>query len=396
MRALAAAAIIVLLLLGGGLAVLAVMPGPKTESSVTVPVLPQTAPGAPHSDNQSSAAPPDQQTQSSNNADGASAPGGSMKAPGLSVTGLNPAVQKLLNTPNAPTAPNAPPSQGNPGSSGGAKGDPGKMQPAPMGDVTEPSPFGPLPRIADDGRLPLDVYARPSPYASKVKPGEPARVALLIEGLDDPGAASRAEIESLPPEISVAFMPYGDDLQKQVTEVRAAGHEVLLQVPLEPSDYPATDPGPHTLLTSLSPDDNRKRLRWFMSRCSGYVGLTNYMGAKFEATETAFEPMLAELKSRGLLYLDDGRAQSSRTEKIARALSLDYAVANVQIGGDQSSESVTRALDRLADDAKKTGAAIGVADAKAGVVEQIGKWADGLQRKGLVLVPVSAAVLSQV
>ncbi len=37
---------------------------------------------------------------------------------------------------------------------------------------------------------------------------------------------------------------------------RSGGHEILLEVPLEPFDYPENDPGPDTLLTGQAPRDN--------------------------------------------------------------------------------------------------------------------------------------------
>lgn len=389
MRTLAAAAIIVLLLLGSGIAALAVLPPVKpTPVSVTVPVAPRQPAASDGAAGQSGGAAGQQgstpsgtvknpNNQSMNNHPPISDP--SMQAPGMAVTALNPAVKRLLDSP-APTNHQA---------------QPKKLSPAPMSFVEEPSPFGPLPRISPDGRMPMQVYARPSPYRAKRKLGGPARVAVLIEGLDLPGAVSQRRVDALPPAIDVAFSPYGDHLQRKVNLARAAGHEVLMSVPLEPRDYPAVDPGPHTLLTTLSPDENKRRLRWCLARFSGYVGVTNYMGARFEENERAFEPMLAELKSRGLLYLDDGTVHSSQTPKIATALSLAYALANVRIRQGESPERIDRALGRLEADARERGSAIAVADGGNNAVREIARWAGGLRGKGVVLVPVSAAILSE-
>jgi polysaccharide deacetylase 2 family uncharacterized protein YibQ len=60
--------------------------------------------------------------------------------------------------------------------------------------------------------------------------------------------------------------PYGDQLTKLAAHARAKGHELLLQVPMEPFDYPNNDPGPRTLLTSLANEQNVNRLHWLMSR----------------------------------------------------------------------------------------------------------------------------------
>ena len=66
---------------------------------------------------------------------------------------------------------------------------------------------------------------------------------------------------------------------------------------MEPFDYPDNDPGPQTLLTSLTPEQNIDRLHWLMSRFQGYVGIVSYMGARFTASEPSLAPVLRELPS---------------------------------------------------------------------------------------------------
>ena len=176
-----------------------------------------------------------------------------------------------------------------------------------------------------------------------------------------------------------------------MSRARGNGHEVLLQIPLEPNNYPTVDPGPHTLLTTLPPQDNMKRLQWLMSRYTGYVGVTNHMGEKFEATSESLTPVLEELKRRGLLYVDDGSAKDSTVSQIAGAIGLDYSVANVQIDPG----NLAKQLAQLETTAKERGAAIGVVKATPATVKQLSDWAAKLEAKGFVLVPVSAAVRSQ-
>ena len=74
-------------------------------------------------------------------------------------------------------------------------------------------------------------------------------------------------------------MPYGAEVERLAALARSEGHEILLQVPMEPFNYPDNDPGPQTLLTSLTPEQNLERLYWLMSRMQGYVGLAEAMSA---------------------------------------------------------------------------------------------------------------------
>jgi uncharacterized protein len=264
----------------------------------------------------------------------------------------------------------------------------------PVAELVEDSQYGPLPKVAPDGRRPIDVYARPSRYAVKAA-GQPPRIALLINGMGLSDGVTAEAIKGLPAPVSVAYGAYGRNLQDWVTKTRAAGHEVLLQIPLEPQGYPANDPGPHTLLTSLPPEENMKRLQWLMSRFTGYVGVTNQMGAKFETTQDAFLPVLEEVKARGLLFVDDGTTQNSAGGQIAGTIGLDYAAADVDIDAVPSPDSISKALAHLEALAKERGSAIGVASAKSATIKQLAQWAGQLQGKGFVLIPVSAAVRSQ-
>jgi hypothetical protein len=212
-----------------------------------------------------------------------------------------------------------------------------------------------------------------------------------MTGLGLPDAPQKTVLEGLPAQVSIAYGAYGRSLQDAVIAARAGGHEVLLQIPLEPENYPTVDPGPHTLLTALPPADNIKRLQWLMSRYTGYVGVTNHMGGKFQASAESVSPVLEELKARGLLYVDTESAQDSAAGKVAQTIGLDYSVVDVQIdAGDLAQQ-----LAKLEQVAKERGAAIGVVRAKPATAKQLADWAAKLEGKGIVLVPVSAAVRSQ-
>ena len=154
--------------------------------------------------------------------------------------------------------------------------------------LLETSRHGAIPKIAPDGARPSEIYARPvKPQAGRA---DQPRVAIVIEGLGI-GANSTAEaLAKLPAPVTFAFAPYGTDLERWVARARGEGHEVLLQIGMEPFDYPDNDPGPQTLLTSLSAEQNIDRLHWFLSRFQGYVGVTSLMGARFTATDQALAP----------------------------------------------------------------------------------------------------------
>lgn len=162
---------------------------------------------------------------------------------------------------------------------------------------------------------------------------------------------------------------------------------------MEPFDYPDNDPGPQTLLTSLTADQNVDRLHWLMSRFQGYVGLTSYMGACFTATEQALAPVLRETAKRGLIYVDDGASQRSVAGQIAGSHNLPFAKTDLVLDAVQTPTEIDRALARLEMLARDNGAAVGLATAQPATVARIAEWAKKVEGRGFVLVPITMVAI---
>lgn len=254
--------------------------------------------------------------------------------------------------------------------------------------LLEDSRHGALPRIAEDGRRPSEVYARSVAAGA----GDRPRIALFVGGLGIGDAVTGEAMKRLPPDVTLGFVPYGGNLERWVETARRKGHEVILQVPMEPFDYPNNDPGPQSLLTTLPAPVNLERLRWVMGRTRGYVGLANFMGAKFAATEEALVPVLTEIGRRGLLFLDDGAAPRSLIEQLGPDLGAPVARAEPAIDASPQPADIDAALARLEDLARRRGGVIGTAGALPVSLARIEHWAKGLGARGVQLVPVSALV----
>ncbi len=259
---------------------------------------------------------------------------------------------------------------------------------APDQRFAEATRSGPIPRIAADGTRPADAFAQPvRPLADR--PNAP-RVAIVVAGLGISAIGTSDALAKLPGPVTLAFAPYGADLDHLAARAREGGHELLLQVPMEPFDYPDNDPGPQTLLTSLNAGQNVERLHWLMSRFQGYVGIANYMGGRFTASEAALAPVLREVAKRGLLYVEDGSSPRSQAGQMAGANNLPYAKADLTIDAVPTSAEIDHALARLEKTARERGVAVGIASALPGAIERIAVWAKAAENHGILLVPISA------
>jgi polysaccharide deacetylase 2 family uncharacterized protein YibQ len=281
---------------------------------------------------------------------------------------------------------NGTPSGSNPASPQGNPSPSASAAPAFDPRLVEASAHGLIPKIGPDGARPSELYAQPA----KVSVPSSSRVVLVVTGLGIGASGTFGALGKLPGPVTLAFAPYGTDLERWIARARGEGHEVLLQIPMEPFDYPDNDPGPQTLLTTLPAEQNLDRLHWFMSRVQGYVGIANYMGARFSANESAMAAVMREGAKRGLIYFDDASSSRSVASQIAAANSSGFAQADLVLDAVPTPAAIDAALVRLESLARERGTAVGVAKASPAAIDRLSQWAKTAESRGIALVPISA------
>ncbi len=259
-----------------------------------------------------------------------------------------------------------------------------RMAASPNEDLLEDTSFGRLPIVGADGLRPVDQYARPWSGARGT------RVAIVVGGLGLSQTGTQRAIRDLPEEITLAFAASGNSLQRWMQDARRNGHEILLQVPFEPFDYPNNDPGPHTLRVSLGEEKNLAELHNALGRLTNYTGVMNFMGGRFLADATALEPVMRDLANRGLLFLDDGTSAQSLTGTLAATFEMPHGFADVVLDEQLDRNAILKKLDDLERIARRNGSAIGVASAFDESVDAIRKWSEEAATRGMEIVGVSA------
>ncbi len=245
---------------------------------------------------------------------------------------------------------------------------------------------GKLPTIAPDGRQPWRYYARPFN-----DPLNRPRIAVVITGMGLNARASEAAIDRLPGDVTFAFSPYAD-IAKLTEMARRDGHEFLMSLPLEPVNYPQHDPGPYTLLSTLSERENLGRMEWVMSRAQGYVGLVGEFGSRFTTRSTTMLPVLEQVKKRGLMFLDAAATPDSVSMRVGRDLAIPRAINDRTIDADANRPQIDAQIAQAERQAKATGQAVLFASPHLVTVDRLAEWLPTLARKGLVLAPITAIV----
>jgi len=276
---------------------------------------------------------------------------------------------------------------------GVANGRVGGSQQAPLSIIPDPrvserTDYGFLPSVGAGGVRPLDVYARPVVTEFTSIP----KIAVVIGGLGLSQTGTQHALDRLPVDVTFAFAPYGTQLDRWMQQARGKGHELLLQLPLEPFDFPDNDPGPQTLLVSLMPSEFVDRLAWLLTRVTNYVGVINYMGARFTSTEPSMQLLMEKLESRGLLFVDDGSSSRSVAQTMAATTRTPFSRVDVVLDAIPKQDEINARLLQLEAIARARGVAVAAGSALPVTVRQLEEWSRDLEERGLLLVPISATI----
>jgi hypothetical protein len=256
---------------------------------------------------------------------------------------------------------------------------------APDPALLEPGRFGALPRVGADGRTSIRAYA-----GQFDRQDTRARIGVIVADIGISNAQTEDAIRRLPPAVTFAISPYAPRAAQVAERLRAKGSETLIGLPLEPAGYPLNDPGNRALLTGRSAPENMANLEWILSRFPGYVGTIGVVGGmrgeRFAAMEQSYLALQESVRNRGLLFVDarPGVAGPGRAWGRSVDVILDEPATRTEI---------ERRLGELETIAKARGSALGLAHAATPVVvDRLVAWSAGLERRGLVLAPISVLI----
>jgi len=240
---------------------------------------------------------------------------------------------------------------------------------------------------AGDGSGPA-WRARAVPPPANAKP---PYVALLIDdaGLDRKGTQRAI---ALPGPVTLSFMSYANELSEQSAGARAAGHEVMLHLPMEPLDAKRNNPGPNALYVNLEPAEVQKRLAWHLDRFSDYVGVNNHMGSRFTADAARMALVLDEINRRQVFWLDSLSGPNSAGPALARKRGVDAAERDIFLDDDRS-PGIAHELATMERMARSRGDVIAIGHPHGATLTALEKWIATAQERGFTLVPVSTVLL---
>jgi polysaccharide deacetylase 2 family uncharacterized protein YibQ len=264
---------------------------------------------------------------------------------------------------------------------------PARCPPLDPGGLVEQTPAGlRLPRVDANGCLPWLAHAA----AYDQRDSRP-RVGVVVLGLGRDAQLTQRAIDGLPARISLAFTADAPRLERWIERARAAGHEALVMLPVQPSDR-LPDSFVPSLRFDLATTENQRRLQSVLARAgTGYVGVVIPGPSQLSATETALRPLLAEIAERGLLVLETFRTGPT-TFQLSKELALAYATDSGWIDRKADPAEILSGLQAIETATRQKGLALAVGTAQRETIERLVEWSRDVEARGLALTPLSGLV----
>jgi len=151
--------------------------------------------------------------------------------------------------------------------------------------------------------------------------------------------------------------PYHVEIAKYAHKM---GKCIMLHLPMEPIQYPAVNPGPGALLSSMPPDTITRVLKQDLALVPYISGVNNHMGSRLTADSDKMNQVLLILKTKGLFFIDSRTTAKSKARSAARLFKVPFAERDVFLDNVASKDRIKKQLEKLIRIAKKNGTAIGI------------------------------------
>ena len=218
------------------------------------------------------------------------------------------------------------------------------------------------------------------------------KIAIVIDDLGNNRTRFR-KVAALPGSLTLSFLTYAEAIDELAEEARAAGHEVMLHVPMEPQGGSPDEPG---LLSSALPvAELDRRIERALSRLPLAAGINNHMGSRFTEDREKMRRVLSVVRSKGLFFLDSKTSPNSAGLSVARELGVPSIARDVFLDHEIDGQAIRRQLKLLEKVAQERGYAVAIGHPHAATIDALREWLPTLPGKHLTITPLSDIIASQ-
>ncbi|HET6469842.1 MAG TPA: divergent polysaccharide deacetylase family protein, partial [Geminicoccaceae bacterium] len=217
-------------------------------------------------------------------------------------------------------------------------------------------------------------------------------IAIIMDDLG-PARGPTERAIGLPGPLTMAFLPYAEDLATQAAQARRAGHQVFVHVPVQPVGD--ASPGPDALTVEMSAGELREHLRRAIGRVAGATGVNNHMGSRATADARAMGVVMEELKRDGLVFVDSRTAGNSVAASVAAARGLPHTSRDVFLDHFPGSRFIERQLQTVEELARRTGSAVAIGHPYDTTLATLARWIPEAKARGFRFVTAGEVIAAR-
>lgn len=215
-------------------------------------------------------------------------------------------------------------------------------------------------------------------------------VAIIIDDLGYDKKIAK-KLSQLNGGLTFSILPYSP-FQKSIARLaHDNGLGTMLHLPMEPFEYPAVNPGPGTLLTTMTPDQLIRQLEKNLASVPYIKGVNNHMGSKMTSESDQMYQIFSILKKRNLYFIDSRTSGKTLCKPSARLFQIPFAQRDVFIDHFQDPDFIRKQIHELVRIAQRNGQAVGIGHPHTITYEILREMMPELEKK-VKLVPASEIV----
>jgi polysaccharide deacetylase 2 family uncharacterized protein YibQ len=212
----------------------------------------------------------------------------------------------------------------------------------------------------------FEIYPKKEipPEKKPIKPVSPEKkrlpqVAIIIDDLGYDKKIARDLIE-LSSGLTLSILPHSPFQNSIVRLSKKKGIETMLHLPMEPLEYPNVDPGPGTLLISMTPDELIQQLKINLNAVPDVKGVNNHMGSRMTAESSQLYQIFSVLKKKNLYFVDSRTSAKTLCKPSARLFQIPFAQRDVFLDHQQEARFIRKQIKELIRIARRNGYAVGI------------------------------------
>jgi polysaccharide deacetylase 2 family uncharacterized protein YibQ len=239
-------------------------------------------------------------------------------------------------------------------------------------------------------RLKLERETFPPPPANE-KPGKP-RIALVFDDLGGSMNGVSRDLLNLDARVTFGVIAGLKHSNAFAESARAHGHDVILNIPMEPYDRTDHDPGRNAILHDLDEMENLRRLHAHLSGLARYSGVSNHMGSRVTSDPALMAVILEAVREhdRSLFFLDSRTTPFSVAGQQGRRAGVSILVNNLFLDGPSGVDvDVGAQIARLEEIARRRGRAIAIGHLNEETVAAVREAIDRWRTEGIAMVTLS-------